>query len=906
MKKKTLILILILILAITIGITACRKPTEEKKGLVLEYKVDGELYRSVNYKGELVLPEAPYKEGYTFEGWYMEDGFVTPLNSTILDSKKDGSTISIYAYFKRNPNEGITLDFMVEGAFYKTILYKGVFTLPEAPERKGFDFEGWYIDQDFTTPLSKEILDNTKDGETLSIYARFVEGEKQGIAINYTLDGEIYAREIYKGELVLPEEPQKENCIFYDWILPSGENLTKEYLDTLDDGEEIAVIASFIEKEKKNLTVVFIVDGEEYSELFCEYSLKLPEEPTEKNMVFKGWYLDSQLTTPLTEKDFYTFTTGSRVTVYGTFVEEIKIILTINFVDDTFDYFPISYTVNEQLENVPDAVKQGYQFKGWFLDENYTIPLSKEALDLYTESGEVNAYSYFEKNIGTTLLFMVDGEEYDTFIYDGIIYVLPEAPSKVGLAFENWYLDQEYTELYTYEYMLAQEDGTIITLYAKYVDKVGQKLTFYVFDEPVYSYLYLDDLTLPTSPYKFGYRFNGWYFMYRELSYYISEEMLRKLPDGAEISVYADMIEVNRLFSSDVFELNLKLDGSFTLYYSPEEKSEAVYSGTYTEKDGNVKLSFSDTIVENIEIDEVEEWFTYEQGLVDYCVANFPKSEPKLNDGYEGNYKQYRTDDEYLGFLEVYLSGYGNAVIKVSIYGGYADVGAYYTITEVDGVKGITFTLKNEEEKVLSSVINDDEIMFTDEMFVYFRDTYEIKIPSSEEPEPEVKPVRGEMDFILPEKFTYTGIMTDGDYTVTLRVEYDGKIAKATVTSDYEIDGIPAITYMDSQKIYYYDNDEWTIEDIGNMDFYDIISDYYILTLYSDSFSYSDQEVAEEDADLLKYSYTVDIDGSKVVLTVDKASHIVLEASVDFGNEQLSFVGSIVYTADTVTLPELE
>ncbi len=899
--KRTTLVILILILAIAISVTACRKPVEEKKGLLLEYKVDGILYQSVEYDGELVLPETPQKEGYTFEGWFMEESCITPLNTTILDTKKNGSTLSVYACFKPIPNVGITINFMVDGTFYRSQLYKGIYKLPEEPIKKGFDFEGWYLDKTFDTPLSKIKLDETADGTTLIVYAKFVEGEKQGITINYILEGALYQSIVYKGELVLPEEPKKDGFIFHAWILSSEEVLSKDYLDTLEDGTTISVIASFTEIKKKDVTLVFIVEGREYARFLCDYSIMLPADPIVEYMEFKGWYLDSNCTLPLTEKSFYDFSDKSEVKVFASFVEEELINITINFVDDVLEYPSITYS--GILYGVPTAWKQGFQFKGWYLDKDHTIELSEEVLNTLDNNASINVYSYFVKNAGTTIIFMVDDAVYHTMVYDGFVYLLPDAPRKEGLSFEDWYIDQAFDERYTFDYMNEQEDGSTIIVYAKFSDKVGQRLTFYVFGEEVYSYLYFDDLILPTSPYKFGYRFEGWFFKYTTIGYIVNEENLYTVPDGAEINIYAEMVKTDRTFSEEELSLTLRLDSTFVLRYECKA-GYGTYEGVYTEDEENVLLTFDDKTVEKLVIDETEETVAYEQSLIDYCLDHLTVAAPSDPDAYIGSYKQYRTDDNYLGFLDVYLNGYGFAEVSVSIYGSWVNLNAQYIVNEENGVKNVSLTLQNDDEKMLYSIIEGDEIIFTDEIFYYFCEAYNITKPIVE-PEPPKEP-RKELDFVLPTSpFTYTTTMSDGEFHAELKVQFDGKITKATLTADFEVDGIPLITYMDSEKFYCFDDGEWNVKELGDRDFLDVISDLYIITIYYDVFSYKEQAAVEKDDTSMRFLYSDDEVSADV--TVDTATHAVLSAIVTVvGEGTLTIQGSIVYSADNITLPAFE
>lgn len=137
----------------------------------------------INKAGE--LPEKLTREGFTFMGWYQyspETGF----GSKILGSTLVTDNMTLYAKWKPEKvkvlfdTKGGSQAAPVENAEYnKTIL------LPEVPEKEGYEFAGWFYDED----LTKEFKENTKVQEklsadisisaTLTLYAKWVEKEAE-------------------------------------------------------------------------------------------------------------------------------------------------------------------------------------------------------------------------------------------------------------------------------------------------------------------------------------------------------------------------------------------------------------------------------------------------------------------------------------------------------------------------------------------------------------------------------------------------------------------------------------------------------------------------------------------------------------------------------------------------------
>ena len=109
------------------------------------------------YGTSISYPEAPTKEGYTFDGWNDTVTTVPAHNVTI----KAQWTINTY-----------TVAFTVGGVLNETryLTYQSPITYPETPTKEGFTFDGWYTDDDF----EKEANKSMKVTESITFYGRFV------------------------------------------------------------------------------------------------------------------------------------------------------------------------------------------------------------------------------------------------------------------------------------------------------------------------------------------------------------------------------------------------------------------------------------------------------------------------------------------------------------------------------------------------------------------------------------------------------------------------------------------------------------------------------------------------------------------------------------------------------------
>ncbi len=117
---------------------------------------------------------------------------------------------------------------------------------------------------------------------------------------------------------------------------------------------------------------------------------------------------------------------------------------------DTFTFFP--------------AIKKGYGFRGWFLEETFET----EVTDLTGRSGDFKLYAKWE--VGTYIInYELDGgtnneKNPDTYTINSEEIVL-EDPTKPGYVFKGWYTDSEFK---TKKKNIASGSSDDITLYAKW------------------------------------------------------------------------------------------------------------------------------------------------------------------------------------------------------------------------------------------------------------------------------------------------------------------------------------------------------------------------------------------------------------------------------------------------------
>lgn len=295
----------------------------------VHYNLDGGTNNSNNPTSFSQLEEipllAPEKRGYSFDGWYTDNNFTTKIEKISLYTEND---INLYAKFNIN---NYSIQFKSNGGNEISTInlpYNTQVTLP-APNMLGYDFEGWYEDdQTFSVPYT---FDHIIDRNVI-LYAKW---GLHTYSINYFLDG--------------------------------GENLNNP----------------------ENFTV-----------LSDDISLTAPIKAGYK---FDGWYLDQDFNTPITKLSMPIYNdvnlyakwtaifnvegnTIQALTEYGQTLSHIDVPSKINNIEITkiSDYAFQGNTILESI-NFPETLTSigGYAFVSCITLQNIVIPSSLNILGQY-------------------------------------------------------------------------------------------------------------------------------------------------------------------------------------------------------------------------------------------------------------------------------------------------------------------------------------------------------------------------------------------------------------------------------------------------------------------------------------------------------------------------------------------
>jgi len=231
---------------------------------LVTFKIDDEVIAadSLEYGAAIVVPEAPDREGYTFDGW-GEVAETVPAS----DVTYEGSyTINSYQ-----------LTYVVDGETVKSdsVVYGTAIVALEEPTKEGHTFSGWN-----EVPATMPAKDVTVTGYfTINKYL-----------VTFKVDDEVIAADSleYGDEIVAPDAPDREGYTFDGW---------GEVAETVP-ASDVTYEGSYTINIYK---VYYYVDEELVHTAEVAYGEPIPEyvyEPTEEGYTFLGWIGDTYETMP--------------------------------------------------------------------------------------------------------------------------------------------------------------------------------------------------------------------------------------------------------------------------------------------------------------------------------------------------------------------------------------------------------------------------------------------------------------------------------------------------------------------------------------------------------------------------------------------------------------------------------
>ena len=167
MKKTFLnfVFIFSLILSSIFIFCGCDSTTKYK----ITFIADNQVYSIVEFSinEEIDLPDDPIKEGYTFNGWYLEAGFeneIETIDTSLLQNYNLYAKFTINQYTMTfNTNGGSEIPSITQN-------YNSPVVRPSNPTKAGYEFGGWYTDNN---TFENEYEFTTMPLNGITIYAKW-------------------------------------------------------------------------------------------------------------------------------------------------------------------------------------------------------------------------------------------------------------------------------------------------------------------------------------------------------------------------------------------------------------------------------------------------------------------------------------------------------------------------------------------------------------------------------------------------------------------------------------------------------------------------------------------------------------------------------------------------------------
>ncbi len=342
----------------------------------ITFRLDNEDFVSqeLAYGEEIIVPDAPAKEGYTFSGW-GDVPAVMPANDLEFNGNYSVNTYSVV--------------FRINQEVFQTqqLEYGAPIVVPVAPDLEGRSFSGWG-DVPATMPAYDLVFVGT--------YA------ENYYTITFKIGDEIIkmADLAYGSEIILPEVPEKEGHTFNGW----GE------VPATMPASNVEVVGNYT---VNNYLVTFRIDDDIIfsGELPYGSEITTPEAPAKEGYSFSGWGI-----VPATVPAYDIVISGTyNVNIYA-----------LTFLIDGEVYYSTKIPYGSIIE-VPDApTKEGHTLVGWT-----DVPASMPAYDLNIDATySVNSYMISFK--------IDDDVIYSGQLPYGSEILVPEAPFKVGYTFTGW------------------------------------------------------------------------------------------------------------------------------------------------------------------------------------------------------------------------------------------------------------------------------------------------------------------------------------------------------------------------------------------------------------------------------------------------------------------------------------
>lgn len=276
--------------------------------------------------------------------------------------------------------------------------------------------------------------------------------------------------------------------------------------------------------------------------VYSDYDLVTP---TKEGYAFVGWYADAALTKPVSS---YYNVVNHEASLYAKYEKLVK----ISFETNSDYLLPSVEGRAGRSVDLPQAIKRGYFFEGWYLDEALTTPAS----DVFPAS-DATYYAKFS-----------DGVSVQVVMYDGFVYrdfaKFVTVPAGGDLSTLKSVLNALITEKYLYngdlifDHWASDQTGAAISAYP-----AAEATVYAVYSTPTVLTVNVEDsgLGYDVAPFEWEEYLQGYTIVYDGYYAFLSEVVAERVndmlghsvPTQWEMQFYSDADFTRRITEDSAF-----------------------------------------------------------------------------------------------------------------------------------------------------------------------------------------------------------------------------------------------------------------------------------------------------------------------------------------------------------------
>ena len=366
----------------------------ERYTVTLDYDDGGEKERVEVIGQDYTLPQTPQRKGYIFSSWLIgEDSYSEGEKITL---SQDTTVKAEWVQVNTVDIEGKTLEESADGKI----------TLPLAPKKEGYHFNGWLVEGKLMK--AGEKVDYSSSLTVSASWTRIYT-----VTLDYDDGGEKERVEVIGQDYTLPQTPIKGGYAFGYWIIGDS---------TYEPGEAVILTCDTLVTAKWTVinTVTVDNDGSKSEIKTSGTEVTLPRAPVRENYHFNGWLVNGILMNPA---DTVEYSDTLEIEASWTRIYTVEI-----------DYDD-GLSTTDKVENIgleytlpASPIRSGYAFAGWSVDGLATVYSAGDRVRL---SGDTQIKALWNQIYIITIDYN-DSRPNGKMNNAGSILVLPDAPSSTG------------------------------------------------------------------------------------------------------------------------------------------------------------------------------------------------------------------------------------------------------------------------------------------------------------------------------------------------------------------------------------------------------------------------------------------------------------------------------------------